>query len=170
MELLGACSCVNKKGKEHFDQALTLFEGLPDNAGIANSYTGLGNLNFDLHNYPMALECFQKALDVKEQIGNIIGNAEAIGNIGLVYRGLSEYTKSIEYYKKSLAISEQIGDIKTISFNRLPKILQSSGLEFRENGSSKFAYGRTFVALLRRERRQKSGNFVFPIRSLFAHQ
>ena len=92
---------------------------LEDQESLAKVYNLLGNVYFNLSDYPKALEYSQKALFICEEIRNNDGIAKNLGNIGLVHNNLSDYPKALEYYSTALHINEEIGNKKSIANNLL---------------------------------------------------
>ena len=88
-----------------------------DPESLAKVYNLLGNVYWNLSDYPKALEYYSKALHINDEIGNKVGFAINLGNIGIVYRSLSDYPKALEYYSKALHINEEIGNNVGIANN-----------------------------------------------------
>jgi tetratricopeptide (TPR) repeat protein len=66
--------------------------------------------DFQLGQYPKAIEFHQQSLAIKREIGDRNGEATSLNNLGGAYFQLGQYPKAIEFYQQSLAIKREIGD------------------------------------------------------------
>jgi len=93
-------------------------EEIQQNAeSLANVNNILGNVYWNLSEYPKALKYYEIALQINEEISDNEGIGRQYGNIGSVYNSLSNYPKALEYYEKALQISEEIGNKDGIAVN-----------------------------------------------------
>ncbi|HKK63181.1 MAG TPA: tetratricopeptide repeat protein, partial [Bacteroidales bacterium] len=78
-------------------------------------YNLLGNMNFDLCNYPEAQENFLRSLSIAEKMEDEKNISFAQNNIGIIFFRLKEFDKALEYYYKALEIKLKIKDEASIS-------------------------------------------------------
>jgi class 3 adenylate cyclase len=91
------------------EQALTLAEQAENKALMAKAWNILGNICFQLSDYPRALDYMDRALIVLEEQDDKASAAFVIGNIGNVYIHIAEYNRALEHYKKALEVHEKLG-------------------------------------------------------------
>lgn len=81
--------------KTQIDQQQKTLEKDPNNQ---DAIVNLGNLNFDLKNYPEAQKWYTKALDKDPK------NVNIITDLGSCYLWQNDYGKALEFYNRSLSI------------------------------------------------------------------
>ena len=105
----------------YWEEALTVFEELGDNAGIANILSNLGGMNADEGDDTRALEYFLRSLPIAEASADPKQIGTVLLNIGFVYSKKAEtYNKALEYYSRALPLFEQLNykdGIATVSLN-----------------------------------------------------
>ncbi|CAK0775775.1 hypothetical protein CCP4SC76_6090003 [Gammaproteobacteria bacterium] len=77
---------------------------------LAHEHWKKGLENFNLAQYPHALEHYQQALAIYREIGNRQGEGANLTGIGSVYLHLYQYSEALEYHQQGLAIHREIGD------------------------------------------------------------
>ncbi|AEF80439.1 tetratricopeptide repeat protein [Leadbettera azotonutricia] len=105
-------SVTDRNWLDHIENTEVLLEAVlgrnyPD---VANSYTTIGYIYYNMGEYQKALEYFQKALRIQEIVlgeshSDTINSYTAVGN---VYLNLGEYQRSLGYCQKVLEIRETV--------------------------------------------------------------
>lgn len=93
-----------------YNRALEILEHFPDQDRYARTLHNLGVANFEMADYPKALDNQRKALTIFQKIRNLKGQAGAFNSIGIIYQYLADYPAAIDNYLKSLGLYEQVGD------------------------------------------------------------
>jgi tetratricopeptide (TPR) repeat protein len=70
----------------------------------------LGNLYYDLSEYPLALPYLYRSLEINEALGAKSGMAVTLNTIGSIYQEQQEYDKANEILFQSLKLYEQLDD------------------------------------------------------------
>jgi len=99
----------NHEAKEFAYELLEQQAIQEDAKSLAKGYNILGNVYYDLSDYPKALEYYSKALQLDEEIGNKVGIGANLVNNGNIYSYLCDFGIALEYYGKALVILEEIG-------------------------------------------------------------
>jgi CHAT domain-containing protein/tetratricopeptide (TPR) repeat protein len=71
------------------------------------SLGSLGNVSWELGEFPKALEYLGEALSITEKQGNRIGQQMCLSTMGLVYWNLGRYTKALGCHEKALDIARK---------------------------------------------------------------
>ncbi|MBS1538088.1 MAG: tetratricopeptide repeat-containing sensor histidine kinase [Bacteroidetes bacterium] len=77
----------------------------------------LGNIHWNLSNYPVALDYYNRAILISVEFGFHSHLADVTGNIGNIYWNLADYQRALEYYHKALALNEQLENKNNIIIN-----------------------------------------------------
>jgi transcriptional regulator with PAS, ATPase and Fis domain len=104
-----------EKARDHFHQALHLYEELNNPHGIAKILNNLG-VSYSDEAPEKTLEYYKKALKIAQEnnLQNMI--IVYINNIGGVYEDMEEYNNAIEYYHKALELANTKGLTKYNNF------------------------------------------------------
>lgn len=90
-------------------KALELRKTIGDNYDIAKTYNGLGQLYYNIADYPKSTDCFTKEIEIKESMNDPEALAIAYYNFGNTLNNIGEYQPALEQYQKALKTFEQIG-------------------------------------------------------------
>lgn len=104
-----------EKARDHFHQALRLYEELNNPHGIAKILNNIG-VSYSDEAPEKTLEYYKKALKIAQE-NNLQNMAVVyINNIGGVYEDIEEYNNAIEYYHKALELANTKGLTKYNNF------------------------------------------------------
>ena len=113
--------------------------------------TQMGNYDWNISNYPQALNCYLQALNLFEQDHRNHGIAADLGNIANVYLSMGYFRKSVSYASRSLAIDKSSGkQVDPFNYTTLGKAyaelhIMDSALMFGKMGyNSSVAFGINF--------------------------
>ncbi len=95
-----------EKAIEYFEEAKKLAIQLNDQRFIANATTELGNNNYYLGNFDLAIKNYLESISANEKLGNQIGIAGCMNNIASVYVEQGNYDKALEYNFNALKIRQ----------------------------------------------------------------
>ncbi|MFG2045715.1 tetratricopeptide repeat protein, partial [Dactylosporangium sp. NPDC048998] len=95
------------EAERRYQQSLTIFERLGDQAGLARGYHQLGMLAQLRGDYAEAERRYQQSLTIKEQLGNQAGLAGSYHQLGRLAQLRGDYAEAERRYQQSLTISEQ---------------------------------------------------------------
>jgi len=90
-------------------ESVGIHERLHDEAGLAEAWNRVGNIEWWVGNMPAALDSFARAVDHTPP-DDRIGQARAWNNIGNVYRSLDNFDAALDNYGRALSTFEEIGD------------------------------------------------------------
>jgi CHAT domain-containing protein len=95
----------------------------------ASLLEAIGLTQFDLGNYPKAIEDFEKTLSIRRLMKDPFGEAATLANLGNVYGRLGEKEKALDYLEQSLRQRRAIGDRRGEALS-----LQNAGELYRVHG------------------------------------
>ncbi len=98
---------LNSEAIKYFEKALSLYNELSDNKGIAKLLISLGTANLKKGNLIDAINHYNKSLVLAEKNGFKSELYKSLCNLGLVYDNLEEYDKALDYYQQSLSLIEK---------------------------------------------------------------
>lgn len=81
------------------EQAISLRQGLHQDAWMSEDFTTLGLAYENLGNYPAALENYQQALKFDRQLKNAEGEVTRLNNIGNIHNRQGRYMAALENYQ-----------------------------------------------------------------------
>jgi CHAT domain-containing protein/Tfp pilus assembly protein PilF len=90
-------------------KSIDLYQTADNNWGIANSYTGLGNIKNLSGENVSAIEYYQKADSLYTKLGSHYSRATPINNIGTIYFAQGDYQKAMDHVFKALRILDSLG-------------------------------------------------------------
>jgi len=100
-----------------FNQALTIYRAIGDQAGEARTLHKIGTVYFMMgkprsgrDSFQKALEFFQQARAIYKQIGDRRGEAQTLNNIGAAYFRLRQPRTAVNFLRQAVAIYREIGD------------------------------------------------------------
>jgi two-component system sensor histidine kinase UhpB len=93
-----------------YEQALSTFREVNDQAGEANVLTNLGFVYKRTGNLAKALDYYKESLTINTKIDNRRGMYAAENNLGLTFFALGDMKKALASYFSCLKIAEELGD------------------------------------------------------------
>jgi LuxR family maltose regulon positive regulatory protein len=84
-------------------KALSMWESLGNEAGVAHALNGIGVAHHRLGEYRTALEAFEEALRRSRAAGSILGEAYCLASLGDLYRDLGQFDPALSYYDQAHA-------------------------------------------------------------------
>lgn len=108
--LLQYWSYENDTAKYYCQKILDISQHIGYQKGIGYGYNGIGLINMQRKNYPLAIEYFNKALDIRNSIGDKVGAAWTYNDLGLMYGNMGELEKAIQYHTNALLKWKELGD------------------------------------------------------------
>ena len=119
--------------ERHLAAALSLFDQVEDDRGIASTVDDLGKLHWLRGDYVKALEFSQRGLAMRRAIGDRRSIALSFNNLGLVYQDSGQFKKALASFEQALDIRREIGDLVGVSqtLNNLGTVAQDSGEDAR---------------------------------------
>ncbi|CAF4456069.1 unnamed protein product, partial [Adineta steineri] len=80
----------------------------PNHPDLAQSYNNIGNVHYNMENYPKALSYYEKAYEIRQQSlpPNHPDLAQSYNNIGNVHYNMENYPKALSYYEKAYEIRQ----------------------------------------------------------------
>ena len=114
--------------ERHLGAALSLFEQMGDDRGIASTVDDLGKLHWLRGDYTKALDFGQRGLAMRRTIGDRRSIALSLNNLGLVYQDSGQFKKALAAFEQALEIRREIGDLVGVSqtLNNLGTVAQDS--------------------------------------------
>ncbi len=107
----------HKTAEKYLRESFSIYKGINDSLGIANSTISLGNALKEQERYQEAIKYYELSLDLAKKLNNqrlIAGN---FNNLGNVERRLKHPQKALEYFFKALEMNEKSNNKLWQSFN-----------------------------------------------------
>jgi len=119
--------------RRQYQEALSIYSELKDQAGMAVTYGKIGHICEKLQQYDSAFYFQRQALAQYSQIDNKQGMAKIYENMGSIYEDLASYDSAAYYFRQALQLDEQTADnIARIEvLNNLGDVLRKTG-HYRE--------------------------------------
>lgn len=99
--------------------AIEGYQHLNNKIRQANSWRGIGLIQFNQGQFDLALSSYQKALALDKEENNLRGISITLNNLGGLYHRIGEIEKALDYDLQSLEISESLdvvsGQARTLS-------------------------------------------------------
>lgn len=144
--------------RQQYQEALSIYSSLKDQAGMAVTYGRIGHIYEKQHRYDSAFDFQRQALARYAQIDNKQGMAKIYENIGSIYEDLARYDSATYYFQHALSLDEQTAD----DIARI-EVLNNLGDVLRKTGHYRESLGRTRqamnLALQTNEQHQLSGAY-----------
>lgn len=99
------------EARRHLETALSLFQSVGDNRGVAACHDDVGMLLWTKGEYEDALERMRTALEMRQEIGDRRSIALSLHNIGVVWRDRGQPARAEEALASALQIRREIGDL-----------------------------------------------------------
>jgi tetratricopeptide (TPR) repeat protein len=131
-----------EKAMQHLENARTVFEKIPDKAGLSLVFNDIAFIFQSRNQNKQALPYLLKSLELKEQLGNKKTISTSMVNIGLVYWHLGEQEKALKYYLKAISYIKELGDNGRLAIARL-----NTGLVYYNMGDYSIALAYYLKAL-----------------------
>jgi LuxR family maltose regulon positive regulatory protein len=84
-------------------KALSMWESLGNEAGVADALNGIGVAHHRLGEYRTALEALEEALSRSRAAGSIRAEAYCLASLGDLYRDLGQFSQALSYYDQAHA-------------------------------------------------------------------
>ena len=88
---------------EESQKALSMWESLGNEAGVADALNGIGVAHHRLGEYRTALEALEEALTRSRAAGSIRAEAYCLASLGDLYRDLGQFSQALNYYDQAHA-------------------------------------------------------------------
>ena len=110
-----------EEAKNNFERALTIYDNLGDNWGIANALYNLGYTNAAQGNLKEAAQYYNDSLDIYSSNNDLRGIGLALGNLGVVSEKQGNYSEAKSLFEKSLETARELEDsyVETQALKRL---------------------------------------------------
>ena len=122
------------QSQELFQESLEIKIKLGEPAGIASTYSQLGQTAQQAGQLGQAFEYYQESIQISRQIGDRRGEARTLHQLGTVAQAQGEPAKAREYYDQSLEISRKLNMQSDVA-----STLQQLSLLARETGEAEQA-------------------------------
>lgn len=107
----------------NIEQAIGMLKEFNDSSMLAQAYSNLGIVYYNLSEYNKALENHLVSMKIHELMGDLPMLSGDMNNAGNVFTALNELSKAKEYYLKSLELAQKTGN-KII----VPKLFNNIGI------------------------------------------
>ncbi|MGI0485047.1 tetratricopeptide repeat protein [Pantanalinema rosaneae CENA516] len=112
-------------------QALQIYQEIHVLAGEGQAWKELGNVLFQLKQYPEAIAAYQQALTIAKKIADRDLEGRSLNNLGNVYQALGKTSTAIEFYQHALTLAKT-----TQNLLLLPIVVNNLGQAYQEQGES----------------------------------
>jgi tetratricopeptide (TPR) repeat protein len=99
-----------EEARRLYQQALTSFERLGDQAGQARALGQLGMIAQSQGQYEEARRLYQQALTSFERLGDQAGQARTLHGLGMIAQSQGQYEEARRLYQEALTSFERLGD------------------------------------------------------------
>ena len=94
----------------HYQEALSGFESVGDQVGMANAHRALGGLAQLMADPTEALGHYERCLALREALDDYPGAADVLHLLGLVAEDVGDYSAAFSYHERALAFHERLGN------------------------------------------------------------
>jgi DNA-binding SARP family transcriptional activator len=107
-----ACSELGRhdEAREHYEQALALFEELDDLVGQADTHLNFAWVSQRQQRLTVAAEHAQRALRLFRAAGHEVGQARALNNVGWHHCLVGHHRQALTYCEQALELAQRLGD------------------------------------------------------------
>jgi len=114
---------------QHYQQSLTLVEGIGDIQGKAATLAGIAGIYAQQGEVSQALTLYQQSLTLMEGIGDIQGKAAILASLAGIYAQQGDVSQALTLYQQSLTLDEGIGDVggKAATLHQMAGIYAQQG-------------------------------------------
>jgi signal transduction histidine kinase/AraC-like DNA-binding protein len=104
-----------KQALEYYLKSTAIFEQLGDKAGLTQSISNVGNVQYLLKNYSVAMNYARQSLQYAEESG--VASSVAYSNrlMGRIFRKEGKFDEALERYQKAIAIYQKLGARRDVS-------------------------------------------------------
>ena len=105
---------AHAEAEELFQQSLEIKQKMRDRAGIASTYSQLGQTAQKAGQLDRSFEYYNESIQISREIGDRPNMARTLHQLGIVAQAQGDHEKAREYYEGSLEISQKLnmqGDI-----------------------------------------------------------
>jgi ATP/maltotriose-dependent transcriptional regulator MalT len=107
-----------RSAREQFEESLTLYRQLGDQASIACVLHRLGNLTEEQGDYAEARRFHEESLSIRRALGDRAGIALLLSRLGNIALDQGDHASARAQYEESLAISRELGDRRGVYLSR----------------------------------------------------
>ena len=122
------------EARGRFEESLEIKVALGEPAGIASTYSQLGQTAQQAGQLDQAFEYYEEAIQISRQIGDRRREARTLHQLGTVAQAQGEPAKAREYYEESLEISQKLNMQSDVA-----STMQQLSLLARETGEAEQA-------------------------------
>jgi len=97
------------KAVKYYERALSIYEKLGSQYGMAGAYGNLGNVYQTRGDLDNAIEYYDRSLTINERLGSEERMGINYANFGIVYEMRGDLDKAFEYYERSFSIYKKLG-------------------------------------------------------------
>jgi signal transduction histidine kinase/DNA-binding NarL/FixJ family response regulator len=104
-----------RQALEYYLKSTAIFEQLGDRAGLTQSISNVGNIQYLLKNYSVAMDYAKESLRYAEEGG--VESSVAYSNrlMGRIFRKEGKFDEALERYQKAIAIYQKLGARRDVS-------------------------------------------------------
>ncbi|CAF1431642.1 unnamed protein product [Adineta ricciae] len=121
-----------RKLQEYKDKLANQKQSYPYNhRDVAVTLNSIGNMYYDMYNYPDALSSYNEALEIQKKLHppNYPDLILILNNIDRVYQRMNNSTQTISFYEYAIRILEQSPESYCLSLEKFKKKLESAKKE-----------------------------------------
>ncbi len=122
-------NAVSQQALIQFQQALQLYRQEGNRLGEANALSGIGDVYYNLGEYPLALKAYGQAWELYQRLGDRKGGATVLNNIGAIYDAQRQYPEALKFYEQALKLRREARDLagEGITLNNLAGVYLNQG-------------------------------------------
>lgn len=115
-----ALTCIDNQAEQYYQKALSLYQRVNDQRGMARVMLGLGKLAYNIsHDCNKALAYFENSLQHCWMMDDQHGAATALDYIGRCWMSKGEYASAHDYLEQSLTLAESVQDVSRMAHAQL---------------------------------------------------
>lgn len=94
----------------HYEQAVTLYQGLGDLTHLLTALEALATVNLDHNNVTRALEYARQGLNIARQLDDAIARSRYMSLLGDIFLELDDHKNAAESYKRAIKLARMLED------------------------------------------------------------
>ena len=117
------------KATAYSQQAISIFETLQDERGVADAKYSLAGVYYKTNQYHLGLMNFSDALKIYQKYGDYYNQSRTEKSLGTIYEFIGDVTSALNEYKKAIRNAKRVGDFNLESnvYNNLSGVLVKKG-------------------------------------------
>lgn len=127
-----------RQSLDAFTKARELAEHLPDQVVHVRALTGLGTIQYDYSDIPLAQTFLKDAHQLATRIGDARGQMTSSGMLAIIDVQLGKFEEAIAGFRRTLQPAEEMGDFVSVSSLHLNTALCYQSLERYEEAQGSF--------------------------------